>query len=212
MQHRGQLPAAAHGSIPRPGHPHHQYEDAARPGVSAKDPLRRPVPVSRQRSGPAWSRAFPSGTPTQGLDPDKSSLNAAGGNIRTAPGGVSWRRPITSRSAWPICYGPPAVNARNPSARSRTRNAGVGYESRGAFRYASSSSCCTGSRRSTAGVSRTQCRRSSRACSPGRDCRHPWCAAPTSSPSTPASFECLRGRAERIGVGLAGGLYRGLKR
>ena len=50
-QHRGQLPAAAHGGLSRPGDPDHQHEGRARHGLSAPHPLRRPLPVPGR--GPA---------------------------------------------------------------------------------------------------------------------------------------------------------------
>ena len=84
-QHRGQLSAAAHGGLPRPGHPHHQPEERSRPGLPAPPPLRRrsspsPMPRSAPKSGGAF---FPPSTPTEGLDAEKlARLNVAGGNIR----------------------------------------------------------------------------------------------------------------------------------
>ena len=69
-QHRGQLPAAAHGGVPRPGDPDDQPEGRARHGVPAAAALRRAVSRSRTRPSAKRSgaRVFPAATPTAGLD------------------------------------------------------------------------------------------------------------------------------------------------
>ena len=84
-QHRGRLPAPAHGGIPGPRDPHHQPEVSARPGVPAPPAVHRhisrsPTRRSASRSGGARSRTTP---PAAGLDLAKlAQLNMAGGNIR----------------------------------------------------------------------------------------------------------------------------------
>ena len=62
-QHRGQLPAAAHGGLPRPGDPDDQHEGRARHGVPAPPALRRRSSRSRtRRSARAiWRRRLPGG-------------------------------------------------------------------------------------------------------------------------------------------------------
>ena len=85
-QHRGQLPAAADGDLPRPRHPHHQPREHARPGVPAPAPRsssssRSRTPTARARSGGGSSRAQ---TPRRGPGPRDAlaRLTVAGGNIR----------------------------------------------------------------------------------------------------------------------------------
>ena len=61
-QHRGQLPAAAHGGVSRPGDPDHQPAARDRPGVPAPHPLHRPVPVPRRGAARAHlARRVPAG-------------------------------------------------------------------------------------------------------------------------------------------------------
>ena len=84
-QHRGQLPAAADGGVPRPGDPDHEPEQCARHRVPAAAPVRRPVPVPRRRPARARSgeRVFPARDADRGAGSRQlARLNVAGGNIR----------------------------------------------------------------------------------------------------------------------------------
>ena len=84
-QHRGELPAAAHGGLPRARDPHDQPEGGARPGVPAPAALRRALPVPRRgrsarRSGAA---SFPPRRRRAGSTRAKlARLHVAGGSIR----------------------------------------------------------------------------------------------------------------------------------
>ena len=85
-QHRGQLPAAADGGLPRPGDPDHQPAANARPRVPAPAALRRAVPVpgrgrSAPRSGAGSSRQR---RPLADLEPEAlARLQLSGGSIRS---------------------------------------------------------------------------------------------------------------------------------
>ena len=84
-QYRGELPAAANGSLPRPGDPDDEPEGRARYRVPA--PLddswcssRFPMPLSAKPFGATF---FRQPRPTDGIDYAKlAKLNLAGGNIR----------------------------------------------------------------------------------------------------------------------------------
>ena len=90
-QHRGQLPAAAHGGLPRPGDPHDQHEDGARPGVHAPAALRRRLPVPR----PGRPRA----------------------DLARAPSSPRWTPSSSTSSGWRSSSSPAAASTTSPSTR-----------------------------------------------------------------------------------------------
>ena len=101
-QHRDQLPAAAHGSLSRPGHPGHQHEERARPRVPAPHPLRRATSRSPMRAQRAaiWERVFPPGVPLERLDLGRlARLQLAGGNIRNMALNAAF---LAARSGGPV--------------------------------------------------------------------------------------------------------------
>ena len=72
-QHRGQLPAAADGGLPRPRDPDHQPEGARstrRSCAGIRFVVQLPVPGRRAARREIWRRIFPAETPTDGLDAD----------------------------------------------------------------------------------------------------------------------------------------------
>ena len=104
-QYRGQLSAAAHGGLSRPGDPHHQPEIVARQGLPAPAALHRPLSVSRR--GAARGDLAPRlpgrrRRPRASISTQLAQLNVAGGNIRNIALNAAFLRrgPATRRSAW----------------------------------------------------------------------------------------------------------------
>ena len=126
-QHRGQLPAAADGGVPRPRDPHDQPAAGARPGVPAPAPLRRPVPVPRRRAARRdlaarlpGRHARSTGSTSRAL----ARLNVAGGTIRNialdaaflaAARGATRRHGALAEARAPST---PSSSGRSPTPRS----------------------------------------------------------------------------------------------
>ena len=93
-QHRGQLPAAADGGVPRAGDPDDQPEGRARPGVPAPPAVRgrssrsptRPQRAAIWRAGVPAARRRPRGWTLDRL----ARLNVAGGHIRNIALGAAF--------------------------------------------------------------------------------------------------------------------------
>ena len=129
-QHRGQLPAAADGGLPRPRDPDHEPEAARSTrrscaGSASSSSSRSPTPSSAPRSGAASSRR--ARRPTA-LDLARlARLDVAGGNIRNIAlqRGVPRRRARTSRWRWRIVARRRAHRVRQAGAAAhRGRDAG----------------------------------------------------------------------------------------
>ena len=83
-QHRDQLPAAAHGVLPRPGHSGHQHEERSGPGLRAQASVSSWTfrTLDPRSAGAIWKKVFPPETKTNGLDYDRlARLNMTGGSI-----------------------------------------------------------------------------------------------------------------------------------
>ena len=131
-QHRGQLPAAAHGGLPRPGHPDHQHEEGARPGVHAPAALRGRVPVPRPRGARGDLAAR---HPRPGADATISTSTASHSSTWRAAASATSRCPPRS---WPptracrcgcgICWPRRAPSTSSWSAGSRPGRSPDGTE------------------------------------------------------------------------------------
>ena len=93
-QHRGELPAAAHGGLPRPRDPRHQPQGGPRParscaGCASSSTSRSPTPPT---AGAIWERVFPPEAPTAGLDFDALPRSSS-------PAATSATSPSTPRSS-----------------------------------------------------------------------------------------------------------------
>ena len=121
-QHRGQLPPAAHGVLPRPRHPHHQHAELARPGVLAAAPVRRGISVPRRDRASRALAAILSGGHADGgprLPSFGPACRSPGGSISNmALASAFLAAPRTRRCGWPTCIRRRWTNARSKARRS----------------------------------------------------------------------------------------------